>query len=103
MARNSHGNWIGLKKLTPIASGAEIVRKHSRNVQFKRAVDEMTLVVGSIIEKRKEKSGKRPELKDENLPKPVIYLKCLSKDEIKSIVDGLKKKKKLNLRERKRK
>lgn len=97
-------NWIGLKKLTPIASATEIVnRNYNRNPNFKRAVDEMNLVIGSTIENRKVKSGKRPELKEKNLLKPVIYLKSLSKSEIKSIVDDLKMKNKRVLRERKRK
>lgn len=97
-------NWIGLKKIMPITSAAKINEKnYHRNQHFKRAVDEMNHVIGSIVDERRVKSGKQPDLKEKNSVNPVIYLKLLSKDEIQSIKDGLKKKNKRILRDRKRK
>lgn len=99
-------NWIGLKKLTPVASAAKINDKnYNRNARFKRAVDEMNQILGTIVKERKQKSSKRPALQEKKLPNPVVCLKKLSKEEIASIVDDLKKKnkKKWNLRERKQK
>lgn len=100
-------NWIGFKKLTPIASAAKIhEQNYDRNARFKRAVDEMNLILGSLAKERMQKSSKQPALKEKNPLYPVVYLKKLTKDEIASIIDGLKKqnkKNKWNLRERKQK
>lgn len=102
-------NWVGFKKITPIGLAANIVQtNYKKNIHFKRAVDEMNIVIDSVIKERKVASNVQSGFQEKNPLNPVVRLKLLTKNEIVSIVDDLKEKNKnknklwkLRLRKRK--
>lgn len=79
-----------------------IENNYKPNSELKGAVDEMNLIIDFVAKKRKDDSDKTSAPQAKKPLSPVIYLKILSKEEVKTIVDGLKTKER-KLREQNRK